>query len=272
MPESPEVQLMIDNINSHLRGKKTILKDIVVLSGRYKTHGQPKDMKRLRSMLPLNMAKLQKKGKFIYFKLAGDKYVMFTMGMTGHLMWEGDTSDFFEMRDKYRRIRFDTNVGSFYFLDMRNFGTISFCFDTVCLNKKLDSIGPDVLSSEFSKLTTKRFRDNVLEKSKKNDKIGEVIVNQNVYSGVGNYLRSEILYSARIYPFKTIEKMTLDNYRQLLGAMKKIPKRFYTMQKRSELHDYHFEVYKQRADSKGNEVVAKKLGVRNVYFVPKLQK
>lgn len=278
MPESPEVQLIIDNINKHITST-TKLKQMEVISGRYKKHGLPKNFKQINNQLPLKLDKLQKKGKFIYFKLKtnskikDDIYVMFTMGMTGHLMWSDDHNDFFEMRDKYRRIKFETTSGDFYFVDMRNFGTLSFCETMSCINAKLSNIGTDILSSQFNKINLVEFKKHLNEKSNETDKIGDILVNQNIYSGIGNYLRSEVLYNAKLNPFKKLIHLNNNDYKNLLNAMKKVPKKFYLMQKNSELHDYIFNVYKQKVDLYGNKVKAKKLkDGRNVYYVSKLQK
>ena len=95
MPEGVEVKWMVEHINKNiLKGSdKVRLQGVDIVSGRYKTHGAPKNYQAFNKFLKDNvvrLGKLQNKGKFIYLVLPGtDWSVWITLGMSGELMVDG---------------------------------------------------------------------------------------------------------------------------------------------------------------------------------------
>lgn len=65
-------------------------------------------------------------------------------------------------------------------------------------NRKLDVFSKEFTSDEVKKL--------LLEKLQKK-KIGDVLMNQNVFPGVGNVIRNEVLFLANIHPESIVEKI-----------------------------------------------------------------
>jgi len=61
----------------------------------------------------------------------------------------------------------------------------------------LTRIGPDILDAE---LTRKKIADRLLSPTFRNRALGSLYLDQSFLAGIGNYLRSEILWSARIDP------------------------------------------------------------------------
>lgn len=102
---------------------------------------------------------------------------------------------------------------SIFFNDIRSFGTFQ-VKTKVELNKKLKSIGPDMLSSP------PRF-DNFLSimRKKSNKNICDAIMSQNIISGVGNYIKAESLWLSRIFPFAQIKDLTDDHLKLLYYAI-----------------------------------------------------
>ena len=105
-----------------------------------------------------------------------------------------------------------------YFVDSRNFGTLSFTQDRNILGEKLKHIGDDLLRTQFG---NEEFCDRVaslvldknskIVKSKANKPIVKILMDQRstggVGSGIGNYLASNILYRARISPHKKLKEI-----------------------------------------------------------------
>ena len=156
MPEGPEVKITTDFLNN-FTGKS--FHSFAVLSGRYtKTDGVPNTN---FAYLPAKIESVNCKGKFIYFSIVNGanskKYYLFsTLGMTG--MWS---------RKKTKHSRFciffdDKDV--LYYNDIRNFGTLKFVNDRKVLDKKLKSLGPDVLTAEID---WQGFRNRFIKKQNK---------------------------------------------------------------------------------------------------------
>ena len=91
------------------------------------------------------------------------------------------------------------------FHDQRNFGTIKIIDSKTDLEKKLNEIGSDIMfmsRDDFVKILKSKI------KIYSNKYIGNIIVNQKVVSGIGNYLRADILYMSRISPFHKLKDVT----------------------------------------------------------------
>ena len=97
-----------------------------------------------------------------------------TLGMTGG--WNLTKS-------KYSHCEFILGNGeSIWFNDMRNFGTMKFCNSDYDFKKKINSLGPDVLESEF----TLDVFISIMTQVKNRDKtIPEIFMNQKYLSGIG---------------------------------------------------------------------------------------
>ena len=109
---------------------------------------------------------------------------------------------------------------SFYFYDQLSFGTLkSVDCDThgeTILEKKLKELGPDVLDDKTTfELVKKQLRKKVNE----NKAIGNVIVNQKIISGVGNYLRADALWMAKLSPFRKVQDISDDDLKLLYEAI-----------------------------------------------------
>jgi formamidopyrimidine-DNA glycosylase len=128
-----------------------------------------------------------------------------------------------------------------------------------------------------------------LEKKKNLTKsIGNVIMDQKTISGIGNYLRSDILYMSKINPFRKVESLTDNEIKRIYTNSKIITWGDYDILKGKKLgiikkstklpSDYNrlFFVYDYDDDIKGNKVVKKLLyegsQKRYIHYVPSIQK
>ena len=259
MPERVEIQLMIDNINKKF--SNSTLSNFTICSGRYKHHGFPLNYHKFKQNLPLIINKINCKGKFIWltFKSNSQNWIIFiTLGLTGHFETE---------RKKHCHYIFNTNNGKFYIDDVRNFGTIQFINNNKNLEKKLLSLGPDVLTS---KITDMQFI-NIIRKQKQDKVIGQILLDQKIISGIGNYLRSDILYVSKISPFRKLKSLSNKDIKNILKAIKNVIKNSYTQQKKKGLHQYNFLVYKRKITDKKEHVATNIVINRAIYWVPKIQ-
>ena len=270
MPEGPEVKIMVKYLSNNFKNKT--LKNIEILDGRYKRHDVPFNYELFLEDLPLVIKSIKCHGKFIYWEFFNSDFVIFnTLGMEGK--WT--TSE-----DKHNNILFLINEKKLYLNDFRNFGTLKFCYKDE-LEEKLKELGPDILSdnNEFEEFK------NRLEKKKKN--IAEILLDQKVLAGVGNYLRAEGLYVAKINPFKKIKELTEEELKKLYEVLRQISWFNYDFKKGKKLKiiddkyeieklysksDSYFLVYREKKDILGNKVVSEKLKDRTIFYVPEIQK
>jgi DNA-formamidopyrimidine glycosylase len=124
------------------------------------------------------------------------------------------TGSWNRLKTKHSRIGIYFNDGDkLYFNDIRNFGTFQLK-TRIELEQKTKSIGPDMLSSPPSS------SDFIYLLRKKNQKnICDVLMNQKVISGVGNYVKAESLWYSRINPHANVEDLTDENLETLFKAV-----------------------------------------------------
>lgn len=247
-----------------------MITQITYLYGRYTKHGPPEGHDEISPVLPQKVPVVSCKGKFIYIQLENEWAIWNTLGMTGS--WSSS-------QQKHSRAQVHLDDGSsVYFNDIRNFGTLKYVQGKVALQKKLDSIGPDMLSEDVS---YKTFIDRM---RKKNDRIVTVnLMDQTIVSGVGNYLKSECLYFAGISPTRscsTISDAELCNLNDTIKAVirqsyKTGGATIYTFQNfEGEKGQYtsRFAVYNQKTDPNGREVKSfTSPEGRTTFWVPEVQ-
>ena len=259
MPERIEIQIMIENLNK--KYKDTTLLNINICSGRYKKHGSPKDYTKFIKLLPLKIKKFNVKGKFIWLTFHDSPWIIyFTLGLTGHFKYDEN--------GKYCRYQFLLDKGKFCMDDMRNFGTLSFTNDKSFLNNKLDKLGIDVFSKDF---TYKNFKK-IISGIKEDKLIGMILLEQRYISGIGNYLRADMLYTAKISPFRTIRSLQIKDIKILFSSIRKVINESYKQQKKYGLHGYDFLVYKKKKTKQNEEVSHDLIGKRHIYWVKSVQK
>lgn len=268
MPEGPECRRYALFLGDYIGGE--VLKEVKVVSGRYLKNELP-GIVSFNEKLPLQVRGVGVHGKFIYIIFDDKSSAWSTLGMTG--AWQNKET-------KHTRLKFTFEGGkSVYFNDMRNFGTIKLSQDPKQLASKLSSFGPDMLAEDVS-------NDDFLNSMRKKDdhNITKVLMDQSVIAGVGNYIKAESLYLARISPFKKVSDISDANLQMLNktiksvmresfktgGATIKSYKDFY-----GEVGDFssRFLVYNQKNDPDGNDVIKEKTpDGRTTHWVPQIQR
>lgn len=268
MPEGPEVRRTTDALQSTLQGEDLV--GLSFLSGRY-TKKDPAGLSAFQERGCRRIKEVSCKGKFIYFLLEDGSSIWNTLGMTGY--WSHKPG-------KHVRAVVHSK-GEMYYNDMRNFGTFKFSLSQDDLDKKLASIGPDLLSEDVS---LKTFKDVLTRGARLNKTIAENIMNQSIVSGVGNYLKAEILYDAQISPHRVCSTLTTSDYRALLDSSKRIIRLSYSLggatikdyrsaDGKNGVYTRRFAVYNQKYDPLGNQVVRESTAdKRTTHWVPSLQK
>ena len=130
--------------------------------------------------------------------------------------------------------------------------------------EKLKSIGPDFLKDGFG---PDQFYN--LLKKYPNKTISEFLMNQKIVSGIGNYLKAECLYDAKISPHRFCCHISTKESDRLFYACRRITQLSYqtggaTIQNyrkpngKKGLYSQRFAVYNQKVAPCGNQVIKEK--------------
>lgn len=280
MPEGPEVKKIVDQMSKVLSGKT--LYQVQILTGRYQKKA-PDGLLDFSPHMPVVITDVKCKGKFIYFLTDTDWTIWNTLGMSGSWL-KTDSKDY---EGDHLRARFYFNDGTIsyddpevvYFKDMRNFGTLKFVKGKDLLREKLDSLGPDVLEEDLSDQTFK------LRLKKRGSKtLPEVLMDQKILSGVGNYIKAEALYLAKLSPHRIVNSLSDLELATLNKAISSIIRESYrtggsTFRTYTDFNgevgnfSSRFMVYGQDKDPLGNEVRREETkDGRTTHWVPEVQK
>lgn len=300
MPEVVEIKKYADFIKKCI--KNEYITKINILKGRYKTHGPFELYNNIIRELPLKVIDVKTKGKFLYIELENNFYIFSTLGLQGGWVFDsvskakshiitmcGKENKKNESRIKTKlnnlNVEFVTKKGSLYYYDPLSFGTIKIINNIEELNKKLNLLGPDIMDIST---TFEIFNEQITKKINMTKAIGNVLVNQKIISGIGNYLRSDILWLSHISPFRKIKNLTRDelyiiyknarlltygNYNFKNALKLKIVKKDDKLPK-----DYNrdFFIYGCEEDLYGNKIKKEELYEgsikRYVYWTPIIQK
>ncbi len=303
MPEVKEIKKFADFIKNKIKNEKII--EINILNGRYKNHKPFENYNRIKKLLPIKVLDVRTKGKFLYIIFDNELYMFNTLGLTGgwcflknnKYEFSKNLDDYSKYLDKskidnyiknsinHTNVEFKTKTGSLYFYDMLSYGTIKIVKSKEELDKKLNELGPDIMD----KKTSLDIFINQIRKEKNEDKeIGNVIVDQKIISGIGNYLRSEILYVSKINPFRKTKNISNDELKTIYNNSKILTWYDYDIEQAKKLKiikkttkipsDYNrlFYVYNEKKDINNYDIIKKELYVgtqkRFIYYVSKIQK
>jgi endonuclease-8 len=86
-------------------------------------------------------------------------------------------------------------------------------------------LGPDLLAEQFGAAERAEVRRRL--QAQGDASIGEAIMNQTVMAGIGNILKSEILFAARIHPERPAASLTDDEFARLLATSQDMMRRAY---------------------------------------------
>ena len=153
-------------------------------------------------------------GKHLLMHFSGDLHLRTHMRMNGswHIYRPGER---WRMRRSDMRIVLETAewVAVAFNVPVAEF------HDSRALERQEDllRIGPDLIGAEFDEEEAlRRIRE------RPSEEIADVILNQRVVSGIGNEYKSELLFMARIHPFRKVADVTGEELRQLLQLARKV--------------------------------------------------
>lgn len=212
MPEWAEVKLMSDFINQ-ISEKNSYVACVKADNCKVKT-----DLDVFPGLFNIQS---QTRGKelMLTFPQMPDKKMLFSMGMSGTWAFVTRNSPK-EHKDnlmKHARLWFDTPSGASLLLhDARHFAKWSW------KENWSSNRGPDVVTEH--ELFKQNLYDGYGSKEFETYTVASMMMSQKWFSGIGNYLRSTILYHANVNPFQTLNNL-LENsaHFHFLRLCKEIP-------------------------------------------------
>jgi len=212
VPEVPELKHSRDRLRVALLNRQ-ITRLMTTDSGRYRSK-QPVGMLEIIEDLPLKVTSIDTKGKFMWWSLSGKNktwYMWCTYGMSGQWSHSVGKHVGFIIEFNNSGVLVSRDQEKLFFNDTRRFGTLKFVCDQAQHDKKLATLGPDVL--EDPPIDPELFAKRILYKPKHT--IAEALMDQSRVAGVGNYLKSEALFRAGISPWRNVTDITSEEYMKL---------------------------------------------------------
>jgi formamidopyrimidine-DNA glycosylase len=287
MPELPEVETTVRELRKKVL-KRTFLDvwtDFPKMIKRPKSFEEFK--KKIKKKKILN---IWRAGKNIIFDLSQNLSLLIHQKLTGHLLYgkwqmingkwqvegKGPLKD--DPMNRFLHLVFQLDNGFQIALsDLRKFAKVELA-KTEEIKEELKSLGPDPLEISFEEFK--------MRLASKKGKIKQVLMDQEVISGVGNIYSDEALFLAKIHPFKDVSKLKEGELKGLFQSLRKILKKAIEL-KGESISDYRTptgerggfdklrKVYRREGEKCprcGTKIKRVKIGGRSAHFCPKCQR
>ena len=215
MPEGPEAHLIAQQLADETYDLEVLESDYVCLVG--------------------SKLNIYAQGKKIVFQTEGMKHLVLSLGMDSRFSTNFDSKRFVGQKPN---LLLRTEQRSYYWKTFQ-FGTAE-----VVDNLKLD-IGPDLL-------TNPPTEDEWYSSLQRRKNIAAFLLDQKVWSGIGNYIRSEAFFLSNIDPRKKCNELTRQEANSLLSAIVQVMNESLALGCSSGYRDlygqsgkYRFRCYKQ---------------------------
>lgn len=294
MPELPEVETIVKQLDGVLSGKKILKVEVLRMKTCLPAGRAFGDM--LRGEI---VSSVGRKAKMIIISFRNwDKVLIVHLKMTGQLIYLENsktqgiknskrvvgghpTPDWINsLPSKHTRIIIDFENGAkLFFNDLRVFGWMR-----VMTNDEWrmanDKLPPDVIDREF----TLEYFNNILMKSGRSIKL--VLLDQSKFGGVGNIYANDALYIARIDPRRKAKEIRNKEIKELYVAVKEVINqgikyggasvdKYVDAAGVGGKYQEHFLVYRRNGEKckRDGGVIRKiKIGGRGTYYCPDCQK
>ena len=224
MPELPEIQTIVNDLNKTVLNKK--IKRIEICLPKI-IKGNNKDF--CNTLKNNSFQKISRWGKFIIIQLAQkNKYLIAHLRMTGQIIYlhknkitvgghSGGDNQFNLPHKQTHLIVYFQDQSKLFYNDQRQFGFWQIV-NQEGLKKLEDKLGLDPLGDEFTLLNFKKL----FQEGKGN--IKAFLLNQKYVAGLGNIYVDESLFKAHILPHRKINTLTEKELEKLHQAIRNILK------------------------------------------------
>lgn len=286
MVEGPEATHLARYLKKHFAKQR--LTGIKIKDGRYKHHGPPENFRNFLKAGPLRLLDVGNKGKVLFLIFEGGWFLIAKLGMAGWFYRPVD-KPWFEPRPNIV-FEFGTSGGSsgssgssqLFYSDFRNFGTLTFTQDIMQVLTEYTTIAPDIFTpaATYRALTTRICQ---LQENTPRMTIDTLLMDQTtLISGIGNIIKSELLYNARISPRRTLISLKPADWKAIISAARVFSRKTLEILERASNggkdHGNYSEyvsirqVYNKTTDKLNNKVSEyKSTDGRTTFWVPAIQ-
>tara|TARA_B100000524_G_scaffold282350_1_gene158312 strand:+ start:227 stop:1060 length:834 start_codon:yes stop_codon:yes gene_type:complete len=220
MPELPEVETVRLALSKLIKNTKVIEVEILRKDLRWKIKNSLK--KKLKNDI---LIETYRRGKYILIPTLRDNILLIHLGMSGQIKIRNKKEIL--LKHDHVRITIESTNKSFYYIiynDPRRFGYIDlFNKNEIKKHFLLKNLGVDPFSKKFNK----EYLSQIFKNRSKN--IKNSLIDQNIIAGIGNIYASEILFKAKINPFKKVNALTDEDLKIIVKAIRSILKKSITL-------------------------------------------
>jgi len=193
MPELPEVETIVRDLNKSIQGK--IFSDAIVHDDFLLRQDAKDFVRRLENQV---IGKISRRGKAIIIHLDAGEFLVIQLMMTGQLIVDGP-------KDKHTRFTFSFSDGSvLLYNDQRRFGQLRVVGDLSEV-KHFNILGPEPFSNEF----TPAYMRAVFQKTLR--PIKNLLLDHTFVAGIGNIYACEILFRSQLNPKRQARRISLQS-------------------------------------------------------------
>jgi formamidopyrimidine-DNA glycosylase len=259
MPEGPECHYAGYRLEKALQNNKITAFNIH--GGRYETHGPFDGFDQLQKDIEQNNHTVKAvgcRGKLIVIFFDNDMCLLSTLGLKGS--WT-------TRHAKHCDVSLTVNNSlTIWFKDQMHYGTLKYVTLQEAIDK-MQSLGPDVTVSDPA--FTYNYLCSIITRYKRWD-LAKLLMDQSKISGIGNYLKAEILYRAKLPPTLLCSEISPQGTSKLYDAIIDIPKQYF--QQYLGKANIRMQVYGRPKDRLGYTVErCKTKDGRTSHWVPAIQ-
>ncbi|MEM5829896.1 MAG: DNA-formamidopyrimidine glycosylase family protein [Candidatus Aenigmatarchaeota archaeon] len=192
-------------------------------------------------------------GKNLLIEIENKRYIKIHFLMYGSYSIDKKTKD-----DKYIRLYIKTCNRTVYFYNC-----------SVNFLDKIDFKGQDILSETYD--YTKALND----LKNYDGYICDALLDQNIFPGIGNIIKVEALFRAKIHPLSLVKNIPDKNLLKLIKEAREFSKIFYTCRQKGERLKKYLLCYGKRiCPICGNKITIRRTGVKDriSYYCEECQK
>jgi formamidopyrimidine-DNA glycosylase len=220
LPELPEVEVLRRQLEKEFVGKR--IRSVDIKTRQYvkeaKASGKrvakkattPKEFEKLVAQGKVKA--VHRKGKYLAFELDNKHYIVFHLGMSGHIVKATGK----RAPDKHTHVIIHfTQGGDIRFFDARRFGEC-FIADAEAYAEAMDAIGSDAINEQ---MPWQLFGEMV---SQRKAKMKSLLMDQEFMAGLGNIYSDEVLFQAHLPWDRTSDSLTSNETRRLSRAVSEV--------------------------------------------------
>jgi formamidopyrimidine-DNA glycosylase len=212
MPELPEVHTVVTDLNENISGYKI---SGVTIGGSYKTIPDNTIFKKASD--GKTIVGVERIAKNILIKLSSGNYILIHLAMTGRVLLRNPSDRADGWTHVTLKIRKNGDEKELRFADARRFGKIGVIGEKA-VQKLINKYGPEPVNPDLS--AEKLYK---IIKSKKTN-IKNVLLDQNLISGLGNIYATDALFLSGINPQTHTSIITLTMAKNILKSARSILK------------------------------------------------